>query len=504
MWGFFRGKRRRRTRRVGSKRGKRAGARSRRPSRRTPGARRKRRLVRLVLAVAVVLGAGALAAGFFLGGCSRLPEVTAPWTESPRESYAETLEESGLASTALGRAWHAAGSRALERPVEVRPPYRETVFFDPAEPEAAGYRLALRRGQRLRVTVAGDGEETGRGAEEAPSPRRFIDLFEEPGTGGGEPKRLTSAEEEPVLEHAVRRDGTYLVRIQPELLVGGRLTVTLEALPTLVFPVEGKDRAAIRSFFGDPRDAGRRSHKGVDIFAPRGTPAVAAADARVIWVGSNRLGGKTVWLYAEELGLALYYAHLDRQEVRRGERVHAGQIVGRVGNTGNARNTPTHLHFGVRDGRAVDPWPYLVRLPGELTALAVDPELLGGWSRVIREGSRLRTAPRRDAGRVAELARWTPVEVHAGHGDWLRVGLPDGTRGFLAARLTEPAREPFRRQRLESPELLRHRPSPRAPAVGELLGGEEIGVLGEGAGVLYVEGAVGKRGWIRSPSDEES
>ena len=458
--------------------------------------------MRLVLLLVFVLGAGGLAAGFFLGGCSRLPEVTAPWVDSPRESYAATLEDAGLASTALGRAWLAAGTEALERPVDVQPPYRETVFFDPSDPDAAGFRLDLRRGQRLRVTVTWDDEQDR--SEPDPSPRRFVDLFLMPRTVGDEPKRLTSAEETTTVEHRVRRDGGYLVRLQPELLVGGRFTVTLEALPTLVFPVEGKDAASIRSFFGDPRDGGRRRHQGVDIFAPRGTPALAAADGRVVRVGSNRLGGKTVWLFAEELGLALYYAHLDRQEVRRGERVRAGEIVGRVGNTGNARNTPPHLHFGVRDGRAVDPWPFLVRPPGELVSLAVEPELLGGWSRVTREGSRLRIAPRGDAGRVAELSQWTPVRVRAGYGDWLRVHLADGTRGYVAARLTEPVGEPLRRARLELSKLLRHGPSPRSPAVAELLGGEEIGVLAEAEGsistVFYIEATSGKRGWIDEPS----
>lgn len=491
MLSFLRGKKRKRT-----KRGKRGGSASRSRPRKGRRTRRTRRWVRLVLLLALFLGAGGLAAGFFLGGCSRLPEVTAPWVESPRESYAQSLEDAGLASTALGQAWLAAGSRALERPVDVQPPYRETVFFDPTEPGAAGFRLDLRRGQRLRVTVTGDGEEDA-------APHRFVDLFAAARTVGDEPTRLSSAEDSSTLEHRVRRDGGYLVRLQPELLVGGRFTVTLEALPTLVFPVEGEDAASIRSFFGDPRDGGRRRHKGVDIFAPRGTAAVAAADARVVRVGSNRLGGKTVWLFAEELGLGLYYAHLDRQEVHRGQRVSAGEIVGRVGNTGNASRTPPHLHFGVRDGRAVDPWPFLVPPPGELVPLAVEPELLGGWSRVTREGSRLRTAPHRDAERVAELPRWTPLAVRAGHGDWLRVELPDGSRGYVAGRLTEPVQEPLRRVRLETSEQLRHRPAPGAPAVAELLGGEEIAVLAEGQGpstaVLYVEATGGKRGWIEGP-----
>lgn len=486
-------------------------------------------MLRWVVTLVVLLGAGGLAGGFFLGGCSRLPEVTAPWTESPRESYAASLEQAGLASTALGRAWLAAGENALAHAVEVQAPYRETVYFDPSDPEAAGFRLELRRGQRLRVGVLaeadrggadraegddgalesdGEAPEAERRAERLlaaqPVPRHFVEIFEAPRTVGGEPRRLASGDRQPsdeplALEEAVRRDGALLVRVQPELLAGGRFTVTLEAEPSLTFPVEGRDSAAIRSFFGDPRDAGHRRHKGVDIFAERGTPALAAADGRVLRVGTNRLGGKTVWMYAEGLGLAFYYAHLDRQSVRRGQRVRAGETVGRVGNTGNARSTPPHLHFEIRDGGALDPWPFLHRTPGEPPELEVDPAILGGWHRVRREGSRLRIAPRRDAGLIGELSRGTPVALDAGVGDWLRVRLPDGRRGFLAASLTEPANRPLRSFRLERPELLRHRPTVRAPAVAELLGGEEIGVLGESAEALYVEAAAGRRGWIVPP-----
>lgn len=450
----------------------------------------------------LALGLGGLAAGFFLGGCSRLPELTMPWTESPREEYAQSLEDAGLAATALGQAWLAAGRRALTRPVAVQPPYRETVFFDPSEPTAAGFRVELRRGQELVARVSAEGEARG----------RFLDLYREPGTPGGEP-RLVESSEEGELSFKVGDDGSYLVRLQPELLQGGRFVLTLEAEPALVFPVEGHDSTAIRSFFGDPRDGGKRRHQGVDIFAPRGTAAVAAADGRVTRVGTNRLGGKTVWLYAEDLGLSLYYAHLDRQDVRTGQRIRAGEAVGRVGNTGNANRTAPHLHFSVHDGRALDPWPFLYRPPGEPPELTLDPALLGRWSRVARNGSRLRTAPRRDAGLIGELPRGTPLHAVAGSGDWLRVRVPGGRTGYLAARLTEPIDRPLRRVRWQTSGLLRHTPAHGAPAIGEVLAGEEIAVLAETVltgpalrdraatkrAVLYAESASGRRGWIVSP-----
>lgn len=72
-----------------------------------------------------------------------------------------------------------------------------------------------------------------------------------------------------------------------------------------------------------------------------------------------------MWLWSPSRGLALYYAHLDRHAVSRGDRVGTGDIVGYVGTTGNARGTPPHLHFGIyaRGEGAIDPAPFVVDPP---------------------------------------------------------------------------------------------------------------------------------------------
>jgi murein DD-endopeptidase MepM/ murein hydrolase activator NlpD len=132
----------------------------------------------------------------------------------------------------------------------------------------------------------------------------------------------------------------------------------------LVVPVEGVAREGLRSSWGEPRSRGRR-HAGIDIFARRGTPIVAAADGEVVRIGTtDPLGGNTVWVAGGGARL-YYYAHLDgfRDSLHVGERVAAGQRLGRVGTTGNARGTPPHLHFGiypaVRGFRPIDPAPLL-------------------------------------------------------------------------------------------------------------------------------------------------
>ena len=99
----------------------------------------------------------------------------------------------------------------------------------------------------------------------------------------------------------------------------------------------------------------------MDIFAPRGTPALAAIDGYVSRVGTNNLGGNVIFLSDQSHGINLYYAHLDSFNVAQGKRVHLGDTLGFVGNTGNARTTGTHLHFGIYESgtRAIDPLPFI-------------------------------------------------------------------------------------------------------------------------------------------------
>jgi murein DD-endopeptidase MepM/ murein hydrolase activator NlpD len=139
-----------------------------------------------------------------------------------------------------------------------------------------------------------------------------------------------------------------------------RLALALRAEPSLRLPVERSKPASIQSFFGDSRDGGRRTHHGVDIFARRGTPVLAAAGGIVSSVGTNGLGGNVVWIARPGRREMHYYAHLDQQLVRPGTLVEAGDAIGTVGNTGNAKRTAPHLHFGIyAAGGPVDPLPYI-------------------------------------------------------------------------------------------------------------------------------------------------
>ncbi len=171
------------------------------------------------------------------------------------------------------------------------------------------------------------------------------------------------------LEAGLKRQKALLAKAQKDLrllkLRSRRISISRGGERILsmgfVFPVAGTH--AFGDSWGDARSSGRR-HEGTDIFAPMGTPAVAANSGVVYRVHhtSQGLGGITLWIRSTD-GNSYYYAHLQRVAggIHEGTRVRAGQVVGYVGNTGNARGGSPHLHFEIHPGGggAINPYAIL-------------------------------------------------------------------------------------------------------------------------------------------------
>lgn len=192
-------------------------------------------------------------------------------------------------------------------------------------------------------------------------------------TGAGRPQPTT-----PLLESVRRRRwrrwlsslfslailagiGYYVYPVLTRLAYTAHLIRAEPALP-YPMPVQGASPRRLTDQWGAPRSGGRR-HQGIDIFAPCGTPVLSATEGIVFTVGENALGGQIVRVLGPG-GNWHYYAHLSRYgDVTRGDRVQPGTVLGYVGQTGNARGTPCHLHYGVYSwgGGAQNPYPMLTR-----------------------------------------------------------------------------------------------------------------------------------------------
>jgi hypothetical protein len=123
----------------------------------------------------------------------------------------------------------------------------------------------------------------------------------------------------------------------------------------------GVSRDTIVSDFGASRGGGTRTHEGQDLVAPKGTPIISPTKAVVIDVGDGPDSGKYVST-ANPGGEVFGYIHLDKVFVQEGDELTVGDLIGYVGNTGNAMAAPSHLHFEIRkDGVPTDPYPRIRR-----------------------------------------------------------------------------------------------------------------------------------------------
>src|SRR5690606_16753874 len=127
----------------------------------------------------------------------------------------------GLAETALGAGWLAAADSAVANPILVSLPFRAAGYFAADEARAVGYRVQLKAGERLVAVVEPEG---------VPAPTLFADLFVLDDDSLATPERIESADSVLApLAVTARRDATYVLRVQGELLRAGRYVVTLRA-----------------------------------------------------------------------------------------------------------------------------------------------------------------------------------------------------------------------------------------------------------------------------------
>jgi murein DD-endopeptidase MepM/ murein hydrolase activator NlpD len=408
--------------------------------------------------------------------------------KSPHEVYGDRIKEAGLEQTAMGRQWFQAAEQSLLNPLIVNLPYSETGYFPAEKPKAVGVRFRARRGEKITINL---------NKKPATGFALYLDLWEPSVTNNtSKPKLLISADTTAAsLTYNVKQEGNYVVRIQPELLKGGEYTLSIINGPSLAFPIAPGVKSNVGSFWGQGRDNGSRRHEGIDIFAPKRSPLVAAANGVVTRVEEYGLGGKVIFLHPDNEDYSLYYAHLDQHLVERGRRVKTGDTIGLVGNTGNAQHTAPHLHFGIYTNRgAVDPFPFVNRVSKSPEKITAPLQNIDKWVRNNKAAKISFELSNSSNGFTIEQN--TLLKVEAATAGWYKVSLPDGSKGYITSGIVSPASSPIRKVNIKTTQPLLDEPNTIASRKTTLAAGESVNIIAGYKDFYFVNKDNNEEGWL--------
>jgi murein DD-endopeptidase MepM/ murein hydrolase activator NlpD len=423
-----------------------------------------------------------------VAACSKSGPLSVFKKLSPHDAYGQRLKDAGLDRSAMGSAWLLNAGQIIGKPLNISIPYKETGYFPEEKVTSTALRFNAKRGQKLRIAIS---------KKPVTNFNIYADLFEE--TDGQQPRLIASADTVgAALDHEVKQTGNFILRLQPELLRSGEYTLTITAGPSLGFPVSEVGKPRIGSFWGDGRDEGGRKHEGIDIFALKRTPAIAAANGTVTSVTVNNLGGNVVFMRPTDADYTLYYAHLDVQSVQPGQTVSTGDTIGLVGNTGNARTTPPHLHFGIYTGNgAIDPFEFVHREVKSPSPVTAPLKFLNATVRTSVKTTKLYNLPSEKGFAVQTMSLHTPLSVSAATGGWYKVNLPDGQSGYISSKNVSEASN-LRTIILKANQPLFNAPdSSIAPRKKVIASGQKVSLLAAYQNYLFVDDE-GVTGWIEA------
>ncbi|WP_379952893.1 peptidoglycan DD-metalloendopeptidase family protein [Dokdonia sp. R78006] len=361
--------------------------------------------------------------------CSQIQKATDAITQpTAREVYARGFEK----DDSIYNSWNSAFAKAYQKKVLIQNqnvlsslPYTTVGTYSSTYLIPYRYTFTLAAGEIFHAEVENNVDSTA----------IFLDLFtwKNDSIMNSTP-RLSNAPNERKITTEITASGLYTLLVQPQIGASSSFALKIYTKPQYSFPVLGKGNKAVQSFWGASRSGGKRSHEGVDIFAARGTPVVAITDGMISSTGNRGLGGKQVWLRDGIFGQSLYYAHLDSIIATTGQRVKIGDTLGLVGNTGNARTTPPHLHFGIynRTG-AINPYPYIKQTESPLISDSLSSNL-----GLLKNNSTMRVSPTSTSEKIGTLKRKDTVLLLEKTGNWFHVRVHDSLQGYLYKTAIKP------------------------------------------------------------------
>ena len=331
--------------------------------------------------------------------------------KTPKEIYKDVLKKK---DPQLLSAWDYAGKYALEHPLIITDSYAEYGLTKAGTADANAFQISLKPGQQIIANYDMD----------SLTMPAFLEIWKR---DANEMVLLASADSINKTAIYFSIDGAdYIIKFQPKIEVSANYNLIIQVAAGLEYPIDPKAKSSIGSLWGDPRDGGVRKHEGIDIFAAKGSKIIAAADGVVTNVGETEIGGKVVSLRPKGQDLSIYYAHLDEQLVQYGQAVTKGQVIGTVGNTGNAITTVPHLHLGIytRNG-AVDPLLFVKKLP------IVKPIAPKKLQQQLKFSSTALLYPSPAVKNPLTVAKGFIAVTEGYTNAFYRVRLEDGTKGFV-------------------------------------------------------------------------
>ncbi len=404
---------------------------------------------------------------------------------SPHQQYERKLVNAGLDQNKMGSSWISKANSLLQNANGIKVPYKETGYFAADKIGGASFKFSLQRGQLLTVRLT---------KQSVSNFSIYMDIWEQ--KENGEFKVLAFSDSLGTeLQLEAKRSGDYFLRLQPELLASGSYTLELAVGPSLGYPLKAVNRKQIQSFFGVGRDNDTRRHEGIDIFSSFRTPVIAVAEGTVTRVNENNLGGKVVWFRPKGKDYTLYYAHLDEQIANTGQEVMLGDTLGLMGNTGNAKTTPPHLHFGIyTSDSAVDPLPFVDPLIPLMPSINSDITKLNATLRTVNRT--IEISDNQQLINPEKLKQNTVVRVLAASNNFYKVELPNGKSGYVASKSLVETKSLSTRKITNVSQSLLDSPNLAAGVKANLALGQTVNVMGVFEDFQLVSTADGEVGWL--------
>ncbi len=332
-----------------------------------------------------------------------------------REAYERNFSK----NDSLLLRWKNAFENSKRDSIQITLPYSESGVFSTEKFNVYSYNVQLKEGERIVVEVG----------KQRDSSFVFVDLFQAKSDSLKSFKLLKSSEDKKSsLSQEIETSGFYKIIVQPEMKLQFPFVLKIYTEPLYAFPVSGGGNKNIQGFWADPRETGSRSHEGIDIFADRGTPVIAVTDGIVESAGERGLGGKQVWLKDDLFGTTIYYAHLDRIVVSEGEKLKNGDTLGFVGNTGNAKDLPAHLHFGIYKSKgAVNPLSFIKKTEIQTSEMpsAVTKAI------TLKNNTDVRKGPSSVFKQFGSLKKNDTLIVLGKNQKWFHIQTSDSLKGYI-------------------------------------------------------------------------